>query len=84
MSTYANTYLKCGDSYETECWEPAKCPFCELNELQGQLSETRAALQLAYTVLVTLETDGMNDKDYAEAIIEIEKSLNIPQNERIS
>ena len=46
-------------------------------EIQDQLSETRAALQLAYMVLVTLETDGMNDKDYAEAIIKIEEILGI-------
>ena len=69
MSNYKNTCPNCGDSYETESWEPAKCPFCELQE-------TRAALKLAYTVLVTLESDGMNDKDYAEAIIQIEEALN--------
>ena len=69
MGSYRNQCQECGDIYVTESWEPAKCPFCELQE-------TRAALQLAYTVLVTLETDGMNDKDYAEAIIQIEGILN--------
>ena len=46
MSTYRNTCADCGDTYETESWEPAKCPFCEVRRLESELSAALDALHL--------------------------------------
>ena len=58
MSTYRNTCVDCGDTYETESWEPLKCPFCELTQIKTILSDPNAVRinMLRGTIAWTPET----------------------------
>lgn len=42
MSGYRNEWPCCGDETYTQAWEPERCPFCEVAELEGQLQQARA------------------------------------------
>ena len=47
MSTYRKTWDCCGDTTETECWEPSVCPFCAV--------EPRAPISVSEVSANTLE-----------------------------
>ena len=51
MGTYRNTCPDCEDTYETDCWEPIKCPFCELLEVKAKLIAAEQWKEGAITVL---------------------------------
>lgn len=50
----------------------------DLAEAKNTIRKTRSALELAYAILVKLETEGVGDNEYAAAIIQIEEALNLP------
>lgn len=39
MSTYRITWDCCGDTTETESWEPSSCPFCRIHRLEVALAD---------------------------------------------
>lgn len=47
MSLYRNTCEVCGDTYETDCWEPERCPFCEVVDLRAALAQVQEQLRQA-------------------------------------
>jgi hypothetical protein len=41
---YRNSCESCGDSYETDSWEPDNCPFCENMELKDENKKLTEAI----------------------------------------
>lgn len=62
MGAYRQTCADCGDTTETDSWEPEECPFCRVKELEQDNKEMLEAMHFPYMstendefVLVRLE-----------------------------
>lgn len=60
MGTYRQTCSKCGDSTETESWEPEDCPFCELESLREAVRKVKTHVRDADAGVLRL---GLRDND---------------------
>ncbi len=41
MGTYRNTCAECDSAYETDSWEPERCPVCEVERLRAENERLR-------------------------------------------
>ena len=62
MGTYRTAWPCCGDTTETEAWEPCECPFCEVHRLRGEVERLRAMIASASAVLY--DAPELNPSNY--------------------
>lgn len=70
MGSYNNTCDQCGDSYTTESWEPASCPFCQLQEAIKVITHVARIDDTSVHDVYDYETRTKDAVDVAEEFLE--------------